>query len=75
VAAATGMTARLFDTPANDARGESRALWVLLTDRADFFAQPQLAAIAQPIPPRPGLHAWTDDRSSLLPILRWKLSN
>jgi hypothetical protein len=75
LAAATGMTARLFDTPANDARGESRALWVLLSDNADFFTQPQLATIAQPILPRPGLHAWTDDRSSLLPILRWKLSN
>jgi hypothetical protein len=75
LAAATGMTARLFDIPANDARGESRSLWVLLTDNADFFTQPQLAATAQPITPRPGLHAWTDERSSLLPILRWKLSN
>jgi hypothetical protein len=75
LAAASGMTARLFDIPANDARGESRSLWVLLTDNADFFTQPQLAATAQLISPRPGLHAWTDERSSLLPILRWKLSN
>lgn len=75
LAAASGMAARLFDIPANDARGESRSLWVLLTDNADFFTQPQLAATAQLISPRPGLHAWTDERSSLLPILRWKLSN
>jgi hypothetical protein len=73
LAASAGMDARLIDSPANDAVGESRALWVLVTKNEAFFAQPDLA-IAEPIPPHPGLRAWTDDNSSLLPILRWRMA-
>ena len=73
LAASAGMDARLIDSPANDAVGESRALWVLVTRNEAFFAQPDLA-IAEPIPPHPGLRAWTDDNSSLLPILRWRMA-
>jgi hypothetical protein len=74
LAASAGMHARLVDTPANDALGEFRAQWVLVTNNAAFFAQPEVAAAAQVIPPQPGLRPWTDDDSSLLPILRWQLN-
>jgi len=73
LAASAGMSARLVDTPARDEVGEYRAQWVLVTSNAAFLAQPAIAAIAEPIPPRSGLRAWTDDDSSLLPILRWRL--
>jgi hypothetical protein len=73
LAQASGMQARLVDTPANDARGEFRATWVLVTNRTDFFRQPVVAAMAHGIPLQPGLRAWTDDYSSLLPILQWRL--
>lgn len=73
VAQADGMQARLVDTPANDARGEFRATWVLVTDHPDFFRQPAVAAAARIIPLPPGPRAWTDDYSSLLPILEWRL--
>jgi hypothetical protein len=73
LAASTGMTARLVDTPARDEVGEYLAQWVLVTDHAAFLAQPAILALAEAIPPRPGLRAWTDDDSSLLPILRWQL--
>ena len=73
LAQASGMQARLIDTPSVDARGEFRALWVLVTRNQKFLAQPQIEAAATPIAPRRGLHAWTDDWSSLLPILRWGL--
>ena len=73
LAEAAGMEARVIDTPINKARGEYRATWVLVTKNADFLAQPQVAAVARTIRRKSGLHAWTDDNSSLLPILQWRL--
>jgi hypothetical protein len=73
LAAASGMAARLFDTPAQPARGEFRATWVLATNNAAFFEQPQVAASARLVGTRPDVHVWTDDDSSLLPLLQWRL--
>jgi len=70
LAAAAHMQARLFDTPSVDSRGEFRSTWVLLTDSPTFFTLPEISAIATPIDPIPGLRAWTDDYSSLLPIFQ-----
>jgi spermidine synthase len=75
LAAASGMEARVVDTPPQEARGEYRATWVLVTNNAAFLAQRQVAAFAREIRPRPDLRAWTDDYSSLLPILQWRLPN
>ena len=73
LAAASGMESRVVDTPPQEARGEYRATWVLVTNNAAFLAQPQVAAFAQAMHPRPDLPAWTDDYSSLLPILQWRV--
>ncbi len=73
LAQACGMQARLIASQANEARGEFGANWVLVTENADFFRQPVVAAAARMIPLRPDLRAWTDDYSSLLPILEWRL--
>ncbi|HEY1502280.1 MAG TPA: fused MFS/spermidine synthase [Acidobacteriaceae bacterium] len=73
LAAASGMEARLVDTPPQESRGEYRATWVLVTNNAEFLADPQIAAFARRIPARPGLRAWTDDYSSLLPLLQWRM--
>jgi SAM-dependent methyltransferase len=67
----TGMTAMRVSTGENDALGEYTAVWVLVSDNAAFFAKPQVAAAVQPAALRPGLRLWTDDYSSLLPLLRW----
>jgi spermidine synthase len=75
LAAASGMEARVVDTPAQEWRGEYRATWVLVSNNAAFFAQPQVAAFAREIPAKAGLRAWTDDYSSLLPLLQWRLPN
>jgi hypothetical protein len=69
------MEARVVDTPSNKDRGEYRATWVLVTNNASFLAQPVVEAMARHIPRKPGLHAWTDDNSSLLAILQWRLRN
>lgn len=73
LAHATGMGARLIGTPADETRGEFQAIWVLVSFSREFLNDPEIFNAAQPIPPRPGVYPWTDDRSSLLPILRWKV--
>ena len=71
LAQSAGMKAMRFSSPANDDRDEFSAYWVLLTDNAAFFAQPEVAAAGRAPVFRPGLRLWTDDYSSLLPLLRW----
>ncbi len=66
-----GMKAVRVTSPPNDERGEFSATWMLLSDNAAFFAQPEVAAHARPPEYKPGLRVWTDDYSSLLPLLRW----
>jgi hypothetical protein len=73
LAAASGMESRVVDSPSNPARGEYRATWVLVTNNNAFLSQSEPALVAREIHRKPGLYAWTDDRSSLLPLLQWKL--
>jgi len=71
LAQSAGMKAMRVSSLANDSRGEFSAYWVLVSDNAAFFAQPAVAAAARPPIFKPGLRLWTDDYSSLLPLLRW----
>lgn len=73
LAAASEMEARLVDTPPQESHGEYRATWALATHNDAFLAQPPVAAFARAIPRKPGLPAWTDDYSSLLPLLQWRV--
>jgi hypothetical protein len=75
LAAAAGFQARIVDNPPIPELGEFRSTWVLLTDHAAFFGQPDIARAARMIPRKPGMRAWTDDFSSLLPIVQWKPLN
>jgi predicted O-methyltransferase YrrM len=71
LAKAAGMDARKVSTFANEDRGEFTATWMLLTDNPNFFTQPEVAShVRQPVE-NPKVHLWTDDYSSLLPIIRW----
>jgi len=65
------MKAMRVSSLSNEDRGEFPAYWVLVSSNAELFAQPQVAAAAQPPVLKPGLRLWTDDYSSLLPLLRW----
>jgi hypothetical protein len=66
-----GMQAVRVSTLPNEDRGELSANWVLVSDNAAFFAQPEVVAASRPPVFKPGLRLWTDDYSSLLPLLRW----
>lgn len=70
LAIATHMQSRLIETPSNDSDGSYRATWVLLTNSSTFFERPEIAAAIEAAPTVPGLRPWTDDYSSLLPILQ-----
>ena len=71
LASSANMQAKVIDSPVNSARGELAASWVLVSNNATFFQQPAIALAAGAIPARSGLYLWTDDYSSLLPIMRW----
>jgi SAM-dependent methyltransferase len=71
LAQSAGMTALRVSSAPNDELGEYSAKWILVADNPAFFAQPEVAAAGHPAAFLPGLRLWTDDYSSLLPLLRW----
>jgi len=71
LAKACGMRAMTVTSAANDDRGEFTATWMLLSDDADFFEQPGVARAGRQPSEIQGLRPWTDDFSSLLPVLHW----
>ncbi len=70
LAEASHLQVRNVITGSNEARAEFRAEWVLMTADPTFFAQPEIATLADQIYVKPHLRLWTDDYSSLLPILQ-----
>jgi len=71
LAASAAMQARRVSTGSAQQPGELASTWILVTADPDFFAQPQLSAVARLPEPRPDLKVWTDDYSALLPLVRW----
>ena len=70
LAQSAGMDARRIPSFANEERGEFTATWMLLTNNLAFFAQPEVAAHVRPATTNPDVHLWTDDYSSVFPLLR-----
>ena len=70
LADAEGMQARVVESMDVPAEGAYRATWVLVSADAGYFDKPGVAAAATPIQRQAGLRLWTDDYSSLLPVLR-----
>ncbi len=67
LAGAVGMEARLFESGEDQGKGEYRATWVLVSGvpgYCDRMGGEKIAAVA-------GVRAWTDDYSSLLPLVQW----
>ncbi len=54
-----------------DDAGGTTSDWVVLTRERPFLARPAIAEITEPVAPDPGFRSWTDDYSSLLPVLRY----
>src|SRR5579859_243683 len=64
-----GLHAVLVTTEDDDDTGAFSSDWVLVTANEKFLALPEIANASAKIEPKPGLRLWTDDYSSLLPIL------
>lgn len=71
LAKASGMQARVVSTPANEERGEFIATWMLVSSNANFFNIPAVFNASQQASDTPHVRVWTDDYSSLLPLLDW----
>jgi len=67
-----GMQSAFIVSEDNDDTGEYGADWVLVTSNRVFLVREDVADATDPIPARAGLRLWTDDYSSVLPILKWK---
>jgi len=70
LAKAAGMNARRVTNFPNDALGEFASTWMLVTDNPGFFSQKGVAGRIHELTEDPRVHLWTDDYSSLLPLLR-----
>jgi predicted O-methyltransferase YrrM len=66
-----GMQSRIVSSYANDGRDEFTATWMLVSDNSGFWSQSEVAEHAAPAASNLSLRPWTDDFSSLLPVLRW----
>jgi spermidine synthase len=60
-----------IESAANPAQGAYRASWILVTSNAAFLTQPPIAESTVRIADVPGTRLWTDDYSSLLPLLKF----
>jgi hypothetical protein len=65
-----GMQAVLVTNPEDLNQGVLYSEWVLVTANAEFLKNPAVARARQPIDVPPGLRLWTDDYSSLFPIIQ-----
>ena len=71
LAGASGMEARVFDSGADAAKGEYRATWVLVSGDPRYFEGEGMVGRSARIAQVQGVTAWTDDHSSLLPLVLW----
>jgi len=65
-----GLAAVMIST-SDDEYGGYAADWVLVTSNQDFLASAKVKAASAKIELKPGLRLWTDDYSSLWPIIKW----
>jgi spermidine synthase len=72
LAKTAGMDVRRVSSFANEPLGEFTATWMLLTNNPSFFGQPEVASRVRQPTENFSIRLWTDDYSSLLPLLRWK---
>jgi spermidine synthase len=68
-----GLSAVMISTQDDETTGGYAADWVLVTANQDFLSLPEIQqGVAEKIEPKPGLRLWTDDYSSLWPVVKWR---
>jgi len=66
-----GMHAIVIHSAGDESRGIFVADWVLLTNNEQFLSRPEIARVAKPAQIQNDVGLWTDDYSSILPVLKW----
>ncbi len=61
----------VVESTADEPLGVFRAFWVIVSDRAELFADPEIQAAGKSLRSKPGLRVWTDEYSNLLQVLNW----
>jgi hypothetical protein len=70
LATAANMQSKLIESQPDESLGAFRSTWVLLTTNQTFFSRPEIANAATATPTDARLRPWTDDYSTILPILQ-----
>jgi len=70
LATAANMQSKLIESQPDESLGAFRSTWVLLTTSQTFFSRPEIANAATTTPTDARLRPWTDEYSTILPILQ-----
>jgi hypothetical protein len=67
-----GLRAMSVHSHGDDQNGLYYADWILVTANQAFLAQPEIVNTAFPTPLRADVRLWTDNYSSVFPLLKWQ---
>jgi len=70
LAASLGKGAMEVDSKGDDNQGTENAIWILVSGRRSFFADPDLQEAAVELDNQRPLRLWTDDYSNLITLLK-----
>jgi spermidine synthase len=71
IAANAGLRAVSVHSHADEQNGFYYANWILVTANQTFLQQPEIINNGFPTPERADVRLWTDNYSSVFPLLRW----
>jgi spermidine synthase len=71
IAGNAGLRAMAVHSREDEQNGLYYADWILVTANQAFLAQPELVNNGFPAPLRAGVRLWTDNYSSVFPLLKW----
>jgi hypothetical protein len=72
IAANAGLRAVTVHSHADEQNGFYYANWILVTANQTFLQQPEIINNGFPTPERADVRLWTDNYSSVFPLLRWQ---
>jgi hypothetical protein len=72
IAADAGLSAVSVHTHADEQAGLYYADWILVTANQLFLNQPEIVNNGFPTPLKAGVRVWTDNYSSVFPLLKWQ---
>jgi spermidine synthase len=72
IALDAGLSARSIHSHADEQNGFYYADWILVTANQQLLRQPEIINNGFATPPRADVRLWTDNYSSVFPLLKWQ---